>query len=266
MALSNEAAQDLFKALAKKAGFTEAQVKLALEAEEWKEIQNRDNRHSEYSSALDKLKNLEPKAKKAEEWDEWWTKKGGAKLYETHQQQAQVLARYQERFGELDPNSTQDVRTAAAQTGLTLQQAQAMLEQERQKMGVQFSSMTNDAMAVLVDASNRGLKLSTEDIATMNKIMADKGVTYGAAYAEHFGPKVREMEQQRLAKEKEEYANEKVRDALTRAGVSSVPQEPGIQANFFDRPAAGVAEKSLSDQELLSMWHDSAPGAKSRAA
>lgn len=262
MALTNEKATDLFLAMAKKAGWTESQVKLALDSDEGKEILNRDNRHSEYSSALDKVKNLEPLAKKATEWDEWWGKKGGSKLYETQQQQAQVLARYQERFGELDSNSNVDVQKAANVAGLTLQQAQEMLADQ----GRRFSQMSSDQMLVMVDAQNRGIKLSTEDVSAMTKIMAEKNMTYGQAYSEHVGPRVREMESQRLDKEKKDYAAEQVRDALSRAGVHNLPATSDLSPSFFDRPTNGLAEKSMSDQELLSMWQDSAPGAKGRAA
>lgn len=265
--MTNDKATDLFKAMATKAGFTPDQVTLALSQPEWKEIENRDNRHSEYASALDRAKNLEPLANKAKEWDEWWTKKGGSKLYETQQTQAERLARYTERFGDLDPNaSQQQVQQAAQGAGLTMQQVQALLDAKTNEMGVRMSSMTTDLGMIMVDAANRGIKLSTDDLAAMNKLMADKGVTYGAAYSEHLGPKVREMEEQRLDKEKKDYAAEQVRDALSRAGVHNLPSSSEIPANFYDRPKAGVAEKSLSDQELLGMWNDAAPGARTRAA
>lgn len=262
--MTNDKALDLFKAMAKGAGLTDEQVNLALTQPQWKEIENRDNRHSEYSSALDKAKNLEPLAAKAKEWDEWWGKKGGSKLYEANQNHERELARYQERFGALDADSSvPDVRRAAAATGLTLEQVQALLNDQ----GAKFSQYQADRDLVFADAATRGVRITTDDVTAMNKLMADKGVTYAAAYQEHVGPRVREMEQQKQAKEKEDYAAEKVRDALTRAGVHNLPAAAdSIPANFFDRPKTGIAEKSLSDQELLSMWNDSSPGAKSRAA
>lgn len=259
--MTNDKAADLLKALAKKAGFTDEQVTLALSQPEWKEIENRDNRHSEYSSALDKAKNLEPLAAKAKEWDEWWGKKGGSKLYEENQRKEQLLSRFTERFGALDPDDTTDVRHAAKVTGMTMQQVQEMLDTQKNQIGLQFSQMTNELLAIQVDAANRGVKLTGDDVVAMNKLMAEKGVTYAAAYESHVGPRVREMEQQRLEKEKKDYAAEQVRDALTRAGVHNLPTaSDSIPANFFDRPKTGIAEKSLSDQELLSMWNDSSPG------
>ncbi len=269
--MTNDKAADLFKALAKKQGFTDEQVTLALQQPEWKEIENRDNRHSEYSSALDKAKNLEPLAVKAKEWDTWWRDKGGSELYETHQEQAQRLARYQERFGDIDPSNPSDVRAAATVTGLTLQQAQAMIDQKLQEQGVRFSQMSNELLAVTVDAQQRGIKLTGDDVLAMNKIMAEKGVTYAGAYEQHLGPKVREMEQQRLENEKKSYAEQQLRDFKTRIGYTENQYGKGGTdgspvASFFDRPKTGVAEKSMSDQELLSMWNDSAPGNNSRAA
>lgn len=252
--------------MAKKQGWTDEQVTLALQQPEWKEIENRDNRHSEYSSALDKAKNLEPLAAKAKEWDEWWGKKGGSKLYEENQRKEAALLRYQERFGALDPDSSTDIRHAATATGMTMQQVQEMLDAKSNDMGVRFSQMTNELLAITVDAANRGVKLTGDDVVAMQNLMASKGVTYAAAYEQHVGPRVREMEQQRLEKEKKDYAAEQVRDALTRAGVHNLSLTSEVPANFFDRPKTGIAEKSLSDQELLSMWNDSSPGAKNRAA
>src|SRR6516164_6393684 len=95
--MTNDKAADLFRAMAKDAGFTDEQVAKAMAAPQWKEIENRDNRHSEYSSALDKVKNLEPQAAKAKEWDTWWKEKGGSKLYE----QSKELGLYKERYGAL---------------------------------------------------------------------------------------------------------------------------------------------------------------------
>jgi len=256
MSLSNLQAAELFKQLAAKAGFSDDQVKLALNADEWKELQNRDNRHSEYSSALDRVKNLEPLATKATEWDKWW-KEGGSRLYQAEQEKSQALARYQERFGNLDPNDPADVRRGAAQTGMTMEQVQAMLAERDNQIGVRFSAMTNDLLAVTVDAQQRGIKLSGDDVLAMQKIMAEKGVGYGQAYELHAGPRVREMESQRLQKEKEDYANEKVQDALTRAGVhGGIPTTSDVPNNFFDRPTGGVADKPKTDQELMQMWNE----------
>lgn len=257
--MTNDKAADLFKQLAKEQGFTDEQVAKAMAAPQWKEIENRDNRHSEYSSALDKAKNFEAAAKKAGEWDDWWKNKGGGTVYQKYQEQQASLARYQERFGALDPNDPNAVRQGAEASGMTMQQVQAMLEARLNEQGTRFSAMTADLGLVMTDAANRGIKLSPDDIQAMNKIMADKGVTYGAAYAEHLGPKVREMESQKLTKEKEDYAAEKVRDALSRVGHNGLPPVNSEVPSFFERPKAGIAEKSLSDQELLGMWNDAAP-------
>jgi hypothetical protein len=268
--MTNDKAVDLFKAMAKGAGLTDEQVNVALSQPQWKEIENRDNRHSEYSSALDKVRNLEPQAATAKRWQDWWEGKGeyagqgaGSKTYKAYIDQQTALARYQERFGALDADSSRtEVRDAAAATGMTMQQVQAMLDEQ----GKRFSAMSTEQMAILADAQTRGLKLTVEDVTAMNRIMAEKGVTYAGAYEQHVGPRVREMEQQKLTKEKEDYAAEKVRDALTRAGVHAVQGNQEVPPSFYDRPKTGVAEKSMSDQELLAMWNDSAPGAKSRAA
>lgn len=259
--MTNDKAADLFKAMATKAGFTPEQVNLALAAPEWKEIENRDNRHSEYSSALDKAKNLETKLQAAEPFRQWWQEKGGAQWYQNSNEQAQELARFKERYGDLDPNNPSDVRQAATASGLTLAQAKAMLDEQRTQLGVQFTAMTTDALAVMTDAQQRGIKLTTDDIGAMNRIMAEKGVTYGQAYETHLGPRVREMEQTKLTREKEEYAAEKVRDALSRVGHNGLPADSaGVQTGFFDRPANGMADKPRSDQELMAMWADAAPG------
>jgi hypothetical protein len=74
------------------------------------------------------------------------------------------------------------------------------------------------------------------------------------------GPKVRELEQTKLTREKEEYAAEKVRDALSRIGHNGLPADSaGVQTGFFERPANGMADKPKTEQELLAMWQDSAP-------
>lgn len=266
MSLSNLQAKQLFEQLAAKAGFTQDQVKLALEAEEWKELQNRDNRHSEYSSALDKVKNLEPLAQKAKQWDEWWTEKGGSKLYETQQQQAQRLALYQERFGELDPQQQQQVQQAAA-SGMSMQQVTALIDSKLNEQGTRFSQYQAERDRVFVEASNLGIKLTADDLTAMNNLMSTRGVTYAQAAQEHLGPRVRELEDKKRKDEMEQYAQQKVQDELARRGVAAVPitsQTPS--ANFFDRPKNGVAERTNSDQELLAMWAESAPGAQGRAA
>lgn len=254
--LNNLQATDLFKQLATKAGFTPEQVDLALKADEFKEFENGYRRQSEYSQALDRAKALEPQAAKAAEWDEWWSKKGGKKVYETYQESQATLARYQERFGDLNPNSQADVREAAATTGMTIQQVQALLNDQ----GTRWSQMLADRDLVFADAATRGLKFSTEDLATMNRLQAEKGVTFSAAYETHMGPRVREMDQKARETEKEAYAAEKVRDALSRVGHNGLPPTADVP-NFYDRPKAGVAEKSMNDQELLAMWNDSAPKA-----
>lgn len=263
--MTNDKAADLFKAMAQTAGFTDEQVAKAMAAPQWKEIENRDNRHSEYASALDKAKNLEPLAAKAKEWDKWWTEKGGSTLYTTQQEQATQLALYQERFGNLNPNDPQQVRQVAAGAGITMQQAQEMLKSALNEQGVRFSQMSNELLAVTVDAQNRGIKLTTEDIGAMNKLMADKGVTYAGAYQEHLGPRVREMEEQKRKKELEDYATQKVQDELTRRGISGVqPGSSEVPASFFERPATGMADKPKSDQELMAMWNDAGHQVASR--
>ena len=257
--MTNDKAADLFKALAAKAGFSEDQVKLALDTAEYKELENRLPR-PEYSRAMDRVRDLEPLATKAKEWDEWWTKKGGSTLFE----KASQLSRYQERFGDLDPNNSTEVRQAANATGLTMEQVNALVEARTNDIGVRFSQMTNELLAIQVDAANRGVKLTGDDVLAMNKLMQEKGVTYAGAYEMHVGPRVREMEQTRLSKEKEDYAAEKVRDALSRVGHNApLGSDPSVP-NFFDRPQGGMADKPKSDQELLAMWNDAGQAVANR--
>jgi hypothetical protein len=257
--MTNDKAADLFRAMAKDAGFTDEQVAKAMAAPQWKEIENRDNRHSEYSSALDKVKNLEPQAAKAKEWDTWWKEKGGSTLYE----QSKELGLYKERYGALtgDTNGGNGGGNTNVPAGVTMAQVQAMLKEQIEAQGARFSTFQSDILTTNAELAAHGITPKAADIAEMNKLMAN-GATYSAAAVSHFGPRVREMEQQRIEKEKKDAVEQAVKDYASRSGAYSNVPPPGqtSQPSFMSRPDNGVAPAGKTDQELLALWNESAPG------
>lgn len=245
-------AQELFADMAKKAGWTDDAVKLALESDEGKELSNGYVRHAEYSSALDKARNSEKDANEAKEWRKW------------HQQNAPIIqtlqtehARYKERLQQLgytDQQAQAGADQAAAQAGagqgLTVQQVQQMLEQRDNN----YSSLMRDTMSILAEHDSG--RLGKLDVPALEKIAVEQKLTLKGAYDAFIAPKVKELETKELDARIKRERDEAVKDYASRNNLPINPAMPDhVRFDFTPKTGEG-APKPIGDAELMGMWAD----------
>ena len=245
-------AEELFKDMAKKAGYTEEQVKLALDQPEWKDLQNGYVRHDEYSSALDKAKNLEGKAKKAEDWDKWYKDNGPA--IQGLNEKAQLLAKYEERFGALD-GSDPNAPGRAIAAGMSQADVTKLILAAQEQQSQNFSGLLKDTMYVTSrHASEFGEALSMEQIGQLEKIAIEKRVPLTQAYEELVAPRVRERETKKTEETIQKRVDERVKDELSRRSAGPGSRGSDIPPSFIIKPAGADAPKDLTDQDLQNLW------------
>ncbi len=241
-------ATEIFKEMAKGAGYTDDQVNLALARPEWKELENGYVRHDEYSSALDKAKNLEGKAKRADDWDGWW--KSEKTNIESLNTKAQQLARYEERFGALDGSDPNATARAAAATGLTMADVTKITEQ----MSQNFSGLLKDGLRI---ASRHAATFGEElDVDALEKIALEKRVSLPQAYQELVAPRVRDREQKKTEEEIQKQVDQRVKDEMSRRAMSPGSRGSDIPPSFIVKPTGADAPKELGDQDFISMWNE----------
>lgn len=246
--MAAKTATELFNEMAKKAGFTADQVTLALSQPEYKELENGFVRHDEYSSALDKAKNLQGQADKAKQWDDWY--KQNSPAITGLNEKAQLLAKYEERFGALD-GSAGDTRAAAATTGLTMADVTKITEQLSQN----FSGLLKDGLRI---ASRHAAAFGEElDVDALEKIALEKRVPLTQAYEELVAPRVRERNEAKTKVEIEKQVSERVKDELSRRAMSPGTSGHSAPPVFIgQQPTGADAPKPLGDQDLMSLWSD----------
>lgn len=246
--MATKTAIDAFKDLAKEAGWSEDQVTLALSKPAFKELENGFIRQDEYSRSLDKARDLQAKV---QEYNDWWSKTGPA--VEGLRAKEVALARYQERFGDLENANPQHVQ---AVTGVSLDDVQKMLAQRDQN----FSGLLKDGLRI---ASRHAAAFGEElDVDALEKIALEKRVPLTQAYEELVAPRVRERETAKTQAEIKRQVDEQVKDELSRRALSPGTSGHSAPPVFIgQQPTGADAPKPLGDQDLMGLWSEAGKSA-----
>ena len=197
-----------------------------------------------HHSTLDRLKGeWEPKVTAAEakvkQYDEWYS--GQAKpAYDQIANERAILQRYQQTYGPID--SVADVRQAAAQTGMTMDEVKQLMAQTVEQQNRAYVGLTKDVAWATMDYQSR-FKGDLLDLDAVEAHALKTGVPFRQAYKDVIAPKMEELRNTEFEAKLKSAREEGARDALSKhkLPVESGPREPHP---IFDRkaPEAGVDE------------------------
>lgn len=196
-----------------------------------------------HHSTLDRLKGeWEPKVKeyetKVKQYYDWYAKEAKP-AFDQIAKDRDSLQRYQQTYGPID--SSADVRQAAAQTGMTMDEVKQLLAQTFQQQNQAYVGLTKDVAWATMDYQGRFKE--PLDLDAVEKYALEKGVPFRQAYKDVISPKMEEARNVEFDAKLKAAREEGARDALSKhkLPVESGPREPHP---VFDRKAP---DKALDD-------------------
>ena len=201
-----------------------------------------------HHSTLDRLKGeWEPKVTAAEakikQYDDWYATQAKP-AYDQIAKEREALQRYQQTYGPID--SAADVRQAAAQTGLTMDEVKQLMAQTVQQQNQAYVGLTKDVAWATMDYQNR-FKGELLDLDAIEAHALKTGVPFRQAYKDVIAPKLEEARNTEFEAKLKAAREEGARDALSKhkLPVESGPREPHP---IFDRKAPDKALDDLSQE------------------
>ncbi len=182
---------------------------------------------------------------RVQKWNEWGT--------EAQRAVDQANAQYQAAQAELQ-------RLAAGGDPAGFDASKYLTKEDlvkfNQEMGQRYAGVIKDATRI---ASRHVAKFGEEpDMDAIEALAAKEGLPLMAAYGKWIEPRVEVQRKESFEKEKKEYADQQVRDALSRHQLP-VDSAPVSQSIMFKEAAANAPARS-TDEELLATWNGAAAG------
>ena len=214
----------------------------------------------QHHSTVDKLKGeWEGKYTQAEQkvrqYDEWYNSQ--AKPAFDQYQKAQIaLQQYQATFGPID--TATDVRQAAAATGLSKEDVQAMLNETVQRQNTAYVGLLKDMTRISGEHVQRFKE--PLDVDAFEEFANKSGLPPRAAYEKFVAPRVQEQQNTEFEAKIKAAREEGARDALSKhkLPVESGPRESHL---VFDRKEpegkmSDLQQEQASRNAFLEGWNE----------
>ncbi len=248
----SQTAVEWFKELAQEAGYTEQQSTDLLKLISNDKVGAKVNgvlktAQDDYNAQVGRVRTLEQTAKdaqaKVEAYNAWWTgdsqKPGAYAEYENAIKERDAALAKLAGHG---PLTTEESGKFVSKDDLT-----KMLAERDGR----FASVIKEVGRV---ASRHAAKFHEElDTDALEKLATEKGLTVSQAYDEMVKPRVEALDKEAREKEKKDFADQAVRDALSRhkLPVDPVPQDTAPLYQRFKKEDVPVD----MDGDLLAAWH-----------
>lgn len=209
-------------------------------------------RHSEYSSALDKAKAAETRA---QSYEVWYNQQALPTLTQANNR----LAEYEKLYGPVE--TPRQAQTAAVATGLTKEQVEAMLRNDRTAMAeATVDLLKKQGKVQMSHYKTFGELLDIDQLEAHMKQMRQTDIEAG--YSSWVAPKAEakrtEEIEARIKKEREEA----IKDYRSRNRVVETASRPNSVFHDLKKLQDGKTAEGQQDQEaedaFLSAWRDNA--------